>query len=490
MTRIKINKLKKSNFIVAILFVCTFFSACSQATPQLSPMPAINMSKNTIEAVDPTLEAPEETQELQMQSPIELSEPIQELINQGSNIENNGIAAISDDIIYFVQNGLNSITENGRHRNILIYEDNMICLNVYQDYIYYVSSEDYKVYKIDKEANEPPTNLNISGAYSMMIIQDHLYYQNAIGENADNYIYRTDMDGKNPENLMIKASVFCTDGQSIYYANQEDDNKVYSLDTCTGEIMQLSNNQASQLNILDGNLFYINKTTKHITKLDVTALDSIVISEEACSYLNNDNTNLIFYLEQKNQLGIMNTDGTQVDIILEYDDINALNVVGNWIFFETYENTFEEETFFLKIDTKELSNELPSTSTAKIVDYDPIQKLVYIDYVTYYIGELALEEYLNDNAVSERNAKEALDATNGVYIQNKKQKIVAYKLSDLSQIFLNINSDSSSTVENYSASVSGFEEIFSKDSSLIYDQIYSITGFEGQLIKLEQIYQP
>ncbi len=484
---------KKSKMIllaVASLLICSVFFGCSQSTPELSPMPAIDMAKSTIADTKLTKEQPKDTPMLQKLSPIELATPLKELENQGSNIENNGIAANSEGTIYFLQDGLKSMSTNGYHREILSEQGDMLYLNIYEDYIYYVSSNDYSVYRVEEENLDSPKPLNISGAYAVMIIQEHIYFQNAIGENADNYVYRTDLDGLNPENLMIKASVFCSDGQKIFFANQEDENKLYSLDTCTGEIEQLSNNQVSQLNVIDGNIYYINKTTKLITKLNTETLESTILSQENCSYLNNNGDILVFYSNTTNLLGTISIESGEINYILEYNDVNGLNVAGDWIFFESYENSFQEEVFFLKTDGTQLSKDLPDSSLARIIDYNADENIVYCDFVKYLNGKSALEEYIKDNGVSERKAQEILAETNGVYIQNKYPQISQYKLSDLTDIELNIKADSSLAPEGYSANVALFEEIYSRDIRLILDQLYYITGYEGQMIKIEQFYTP
>ena len=264
--------------MVFILAAAILFMGCSPEATQISPMPAVDMSKNTITATASEVPAVEST--FQAISPIELSDPVEELENRGSNAENNGLADEDDGTIYYLSAGLNSMSSSGYHQKKLSTQTDMLYINSYENHIYYVSVDDYGVYRLNKDDLEKPAKLNISGVYSMAVIGDHIYYQNAIGESSDNYVYRTDMDGTNPENLMIKSSAFCSDGETIYFANAEDENKLYSLSMCTGEIDQLSNNQASQINIMDGSIYYINKKTKHITKLDIQTHESTVLSEK------------------------------------------------------------------------------------------------------------------------------------------------------------------------------------------------------------------
>jgi hypothetical protein len=414
-----------------------------------------------------------------------------ETLDHGSNIENNGIAAKSyDGTLYYISDGLNSMSESGHHRKQLTEQNDMLYLSIYEDYAYYISTDDYGIYRIDRVSPDQPQYLGISGAYSLMIIGEHIYYQNAIGEAADNYVYRCDMDGSSPENLMIKASVFCSDGQTIYFANSEDGNKLYSLDTSTGVIDQLSNNQASQINVLGGKVYYINKTTKHLTELDIETGDSTTLSEEEFANLNSNGEFLILYSCATGDLYKMVPGEDEMTSILNYNDINALNIVGDWIFFESFENTPEDEVFFLKTDGTELSRELPVTSMAKIIDFNPAEGIIYCDYVNYFTGEEALSEYLNDNPVSERKADEYMQEHGDVYIQNVIDKVIELTIIDMTSIMLNINIDSSCSIEGYKADMSVFTEIYQKDPNLILDQLYSVTTYNGNLIKLEQYYEP
>ena len=199
---------------------------------------------------------------------------------------------------------------------------------------------------------------------------------------------------------------------------------------------------------------------------------------------------LVFYSDEAGILGTMNPDGSEAVPILEYNDVNALNTAGGWVFFESFKNTFEEKVFWLKTDGTELSGELPVYSMAKIIDYDPESKTIHCDFVRYLEGEEALKEYINDNSVSERKAQEVLDETDGSYVQNNNPKVMEYKVSDLTDITLNINADSSFSAEGYKAAVTAFEEIFAKNPALILDQLYYVTAYEGRLIKIEQFHNP
>jgi hypothetical protein len=355
-----------------------------------------------------------------------------------------------------------------------------------------VSSHDYKVYKLDITKNEEPVQLGLTGAYYLMVIGDYIYYQSAIGESADFYLYRASLDGENPENLQIKSSSFCIDGQNIYFANLNDDNKLYMLNMSTGEIEQLSNNRVRQLNIINNNLYYINNTTGNITKLDINTLESTILCTSNCTYLNTNGQILVYSCYETGGINKMNLDGSEQTQILNYKDVNGLNVAGNWIFFESYSTTIVPIKFSIRIDGSELSEPLPQSSLAKIVDYNPETNVITCDFIEYYTGNEAVTKYTEDFSLSERKAKQALEKTNGVYIRNPNPKLREYKILDLSDMILSINPDGSYNTDGYTADINTFNEIYKADDEhkLIFGNYYHITGYNGDLISLIQFYEP
>ena len=210
-----------------LITISIILTGCSGEPPEISPMPAVDISKNT--EISITQAPTAESNMIIMQLDIKKIEPLDELSNQGSNIENGGYVLKKDNIIYYQKNGLFTMSPSGNHIKKLLEQDDTLYLNIYKDYLYYISANDYNVYRFDLVNKGEPELLGLNGAYSLVIIGDYIYYQNAIGEDADFYIYRADIKTLVPENLMIKTSSFCTDGQNIYYANSEDENKLYEI---------------------------------------------------------------------------------------------------------------------------------------------------------------------------------------------------------------------------------------------------------------------
>jgi hypothetical protein len=472
--------------IQLFLFLLTFVG-CSSEQEKIAVVPVNDISKNIIVETTSTPEVTIDPMPADL-----IAKSSQENITQSSNIQNGGHAFYENDTLYFVKKGLNSSNKHKYNVKQLSSDDSMLYINKNGDFIYYVSSLDYNVYKLDITKDEEPIKLGLNGAYYLMVIGDYIYYQSAIGETADFFLYRASLDGSNPENLDIKSSSFCIDGHNIYFANLEDDSKLYMLDMSNGEIEQLSNNRVRQLNLINNNLYYINKTTGNITKLDINTLESKILKNSDCTYLNTNGKILVYSCNEPGGIGTMNLDGSEQTQILNYKDVNGLNVAGSWIFFESYSTTIEPIRFSIKTDGTELSEPLPLSSLAKIVDYNPETNIITCDFIEYYTGDEAIKKYTEDFSLSVRKAKKELEKTNGIYIHNPNPKLREYKILDVSDLILAVNPDGSYNTDGYTADIDTFNRIYNKDDKhkLIFDNYYHITGYNGDVVSLIQFYQP
>ena len=481
-----INKLL---FLFVVVFIMSFFiTGCSGPPPKISPMPAIDISKNTSLVITKSPEA--DTTKLPVKIELIATSPMDAPINQGSNIENGGYALFLDDVVNYVDGGLNRINKNSSHIKQVSEKNDMLFLNKIDNLLYYVSADDYNVYYLDITKDDEPIKIGLYGACFLMVLGDYIYFQLAVGHEADFYIYRADKDGSNPENLGIKASSFSSDGQNIYFANLDDDYKLYVYIMSQGIIEQLSNNNAHQLNIMGDYLYYINRTTEKITKLNVKTLESVVLYEEKCSYLNINGNILIFSHSITGGIFSMHKDGSDIKQILEYNDINGLISAGDYVFFESYQNTLNEKTFWINLKSEELSEALPVTTLSLIANYDAEKKIIVTDYIEYLTGDEAIKTYIKDNSVSERKAKQALEVTSGVYIRNLYQKYQEYKILDLTNIVLLIKQDGSFDTNGYNVDCITFSEIYNANEELVKSSIFSVTGFDGELVSLIQFDEP
>lgn len=471
--------------LVPLFLFLSILVGCSSEDEMIEAMPANDMSKNVVVS---TTSAPEVIIKTVPADLIATSSF--KIVSQNSNIENGGHALFDDDTIYYTNDGLYSCNKHKYKQNLLSDDDFISYINKSGDFIYFVSTLDYNVYKLDLTKDEEPINIGLNGAYYLMVIGDYIYYQSAIGENADFYLYRASLNGENKENLQIKSSSFCSDGHNIYFANLDDESKLYMLNMSTGEVAQISNNRARQLNLINNNLYYINKTTGNITKLDIDTLESTILSNDNCSYLNTNGKILVYSCNSIGGIGTMNLDGSDKTQILKYKDINGLNVAGSWIFFESYSTTITPIKFSIKIDGTELSEPLPQSSLAKILEYDPEQNIITCDFIEYFTGDEAIKKYTEDKSLSERKAKLALEKTEGIYVRNPNPILREYKMLDLSDIILTTNPDGSYNTDGYTSDITTFNAIYEARPDLILDNYYFITGYNGDLITLIQFYEP
>ncbi|MCK5128237.1 MAG: DUF5050 domain-containing protein, partial [Clostridiales bacterium] len=412
---------------------------------------------------------------------------LSEQVNQGSNVENGGQVYSADNQIYYIQEGIYCMSESGENITQISEIQDALYISKVKGTLYYVSSTDYNVYKLNITTQIEPTKLGLEGAYFLTVIGDFLYYQYAIGADADYCLYRANKDGSDPENLVIKSSAFCTDGKKIYYANKEDDNTLYAYNIATVEIEQLSNNTAKQINVVDNYLYYINRTTEHITKLNLDTQESVVLYDTHGQYLNNNGQVLVF--ADNEGISTMGFDGEDILQILEYSDVNGLNVVGDYIFFASYLNNSNEKIFYIKTDGTALSEPLPISSLSIIKNFDFENRIITVDFVERLSGSEAIEEYSKDFSLSIKNAEEALVATDGIYMQNSNDKQREYKVSDLTKLFLSIKTDGSFDPEGYEADCTILKEIYAIDATHILEQLFYITGFDGEVLELRQFYE-
>ncbi len=486
----KLKKTKKLNsvystpiILVLVLFVSIIIStACEVQQVELVPMPALDES---IDASPTSTTIPEATPTA---TPLQSNQAIVNNLSDsgvcGANVENGGHALASGRMIYYRADGICSMLKSGERKSKLSDIENALYLNKSENFLYYISTTDYCIYKMDIDNPQQPENLGLAGAYFLTIFDNHLYYQYAIGENADQYLYRADIDGRFAEQLPIRSSSYCIDGLNIYYANIDDDNSLHQYNLLTFEIEKLSNNSVRQLNIIGDTIYYINKTTSHITRLNLPTQESTVLSDISYNYLNTNGDMLI--ASNGESILTMDLDGENLSVILEYNDVNNLNIASDYIFFESYLSTLNEKVFYMKTDGSELSEELPVSSLSYITDYDIENKNITVDFVKLLSNDIAVTEYMKDFEVSKSDAEEVLLETDGVYIKNTNARQRQYTFSDLTEIVLCVRTDGSIDVIGYDTTHNVFNEIYNFNNHLIINQLFNISAFRGEILTLSQ----
>ena len=83
---------------------------------------------------------------------------------------------------------------------------NITCLNDVGEYIYFLSTHDGSIYRVEKHENSTPEFLAITGASNLVVIDDHMYYCSTVGENSTGYIYKSPLQGIAQECLFLTVS--------------------------------------------------------------------------------------------------------------------------------------------------------------------------------------------------------------------------------------------------------------------------------------------
>ena len=132
--------------------------------------------------------------------------PVPENIgNSGANIENGGLSASDSSNIYYIDSGIWSISKISGEKEQITDMQNISCLNKTQNYLYFLSSHDGSIYRVEKQPNSIPEYLGITGAGNLIIVGEYMYYSLTIGENATHYVYKSPLKGIVQECLFIKA---------------------------------------------------------------------------------------------------------------------------------------------------------------------------------------------------------------------------------------------------------------------------------------------
>ncbi len=172
--------------------------------------------------------------------------PVPDIIgNTGANINNGGICVYDDNRVYYIDQGIYSMTTDGLDVVQILDMQYISCLNSVGDYLYFISNHDGGIYRVRKEENAQAESLLIVGAKSLVVIDDSLYYSSSEHENTTNMIYRTQVGGTNQECLFFNANQLYPDNNYIYFDNVNDENKLYRFDTISGEIVKITDDKAS-----------------------------------------------------------------------------------------------------------------------------------------------------------------------------------------------------------------------------------------------------
>lgn len=138
--------------------------------------------------------------------------------------------------------------------------------------------------------------------------------------------YNTDYVNGNTTGNLYNAGLFCESNGQIFFANPDDNLKLYSMDYTGGNLKKLCNDNAMYINADDNYVYYVRNNT-------------------------NTNADYSFFSFNKNSLCRISRDGGKVTI-LDNDPCIYASLVGNYIYYLHYDNQTATTLYKVGIDGK------------------------------------------------------------------------------------------------------------------------------------------
>lgn len=231
--------------------------------------------------------------------------------NSSSNILNGGFIIKDSEYIYYI----NKESGNGRiYRNkINGAEDKLLSsnaaefLNIYGEYIYYVSNGN--IYRIRKDGSEEKLIKEASASY-MTVCNDFIYYF----DKSKTGIYKVKIDGTSYSSVVSGGkwrldSQFVISGEWIYYTNYEDKSSIYKIKIDGTGKEKLNNIPCSQMSVIGSSIYYVSNGNLYKISIDGSN-NSLVYSGNVANI--NVYSNHIYYIDNNDNetLYKMNLDGS------------------------------------------------------------------------------------------------------------------------------------------------------------------------------------
>ena len=418
--------------------------------------------------------------------------PVPEVIgNSGANIENGGLSTSDKNNIYYIDNGIWSMSKTSSAVEQITDMQNISCLNNTEEYLYFLSSHDGTIYRIAKKANSVPESLGITGAGNLIVIGDYIYYSSTVGENATNYIYRSPLKGIVQECLFIKASYISPDGAYFYFNNLDDNGNLWRYDTISSQIVKIANDSASQINIVDGKIYYISEATDYnVVCIDRSGLNQIVVVTQGCTDLNIIQNYLIYRTINTGYIQSYNLKTGETVSLVAYGDLFSLSATGSRLFFQTCPaEGFEPETYIYDISTSQINKSLPRKIYAFIRDINLDNSTFDYDSVSFYTGDEALSQYAAYNSTSLEAAKETLKTDDGTfYIYNKSEAWITVLSQDWANVTLIRRGDSLQNNTSYTANLYEIQALFDLYPGLEGKLLFEITIIDKKAVEINEVY--
>lgn len=411
--------------------------------------------------------------------------------NSNANLNNDGIAAISGEWIYYCNysdNGKLYKLKNDGSNKVKLCDDKIFNINVLGDWIYYTNLNErkYNIYKIKKDGTKR-TKINNEKSSYVNVIGNWIFYYNS------NVLYRINTDGEDKKEIckVNKGSTYlniCDD--VIYYIN---DGFLYKMSIDGTQQTKLCNDKVSYYSVDNEYIFYndFNSCINRINK-DGTKKTKLI---ESNTTLINSSSGWVYYFEN----GILckiSQDGKNKKELIYNDQIDKINVVGKWIFYSV--NSGESEvpnaTYRIDIDGS-ITNEPNDSGWSKVfplkITASSYLKKGIIEYKPQFVADRKMEtswvEGKDDEGINEwikllntrQNGDQMIETVKGIRIINgyAESKKLFYENNRVKKVKIEF-SDGSSIIRDLD------DGVLSEDGSLDYQELDFGREIETTFVKI------
>ena len=288
----------------------------------------------------------------------------------GSVVSNGGIALRQGDWFYFrgADHGggiYKSRTDGSEKTQLITYSKGDIWL--VGGYIYYLSqassnNTEGSICKISVDGGEP-TQISVDDSYSLVVTDEFIYYNNRSDFDS---LYKMRLDGSDRERLVDEE---CWEIQlhddKLYYVSGADDERLLCRMNLDGSNQEKIGDAEGTGFVISGDkIFYKYKIESGvfdytIWKMELGGGYADKIVEEEIDYFNVSGE-WIYYIssyESGRNLCKMKTDGSEKTILFAEECGWKIDVVDDWVFFETDVSIGSRGSMFrIKTDGSERTN--------------------------------------------------------------------------------------------------------------------------------------
>lgn len=277
--------------------------------------------------------------------------------NRDGNMNNQGMAAMEDDWIYFINDAQDSAIYKMRLDGSEMQEvcsDRTACLTVSEGWIYYCKEDsDNNIYNVRTDGSER-TKLNSHHSNCLTVVGDWIYYRNF---RYYSRMYRMRTDGTEVQRLTSNAAwgYFWHDG-SIYHIESRSGEVIFRADFNAegAEVTKLNSSASDYICVIDDWIYYVNRGQQnYIYKMRLDGSENQRAFDVKARRLNYFDGWLYFTDVDSNQrIYRARTDGSEKTLVVDISLCIDINIVENWMFFRVEGSTVRQ--YMMNLNTSEV----------------------------------------------------------------------------------------------------------------------------------------